>query len=53
MAVGSFLCSPACPKQPRTSIPFYKFFYLTIWCIICASNRGIHFTGVGVIAENI
>ncbi len=30
-----FLCSPACPKQPRTSFPFYKFFYLTIWCIIC------------------
>ena len=31
MAVGSFfLCSPDCPKQPRTSIPFYKFFYPTI-----------------------
>ena len=29
MAVGSFfsLCSPDCPKQPRTSFPFYKFFY--------------------------
>ena len=22
-----FLCSPDCLKQPRTSIPFYKFFY--------------------------
>ena len=22
-----FLCSPDCPKQPRTSVPFYKFFY--------------------------
>ena len=28
MAVGSFfLCSPDCPKLPRTSFPFYKFFY--------------------------
>ena len=27
MAVGSFfLCSPDCPKQPRTSFPFYNFF---------------------------
>ena len=25
-----FLCSPACTKQPRTSFPFYNFFYLTI-----------------------
>ena len=24
-----FLCSPNCPKQPRTSFPFYKFFYTT------------------------
>ena len=24
---GFFLCSPDCPKQPRTSYPFYKFFY--------------------------
>ena len=31
MAVASFfLCSPDCPKQPRTSFPFYKFFYPTI-----------------------
>ena len=22
-----FLCSPDCPKQPRTSFSFYKFFY--------------------------
>ena len=28
MAVGRFfLCSPDCPKQPRTSFPFYKLFY--------------------------
>ena len=25
-----FLCSPECPKQPRTSFPFYKFFYSTV-----------------------
>jgi hypothetical protein len=25
-----FLCSPDCPKQPRTSFPFYKLFYPTI-----------------------
>ena len=31
MAVGSFfLCSPDCPKQPRTSFPFYKLFHATI-----------------------
>jgi hypothetical protein len=36
-----FLCSPACPKQPRTSIPFYKFFYLTIWYIICARDASL------------
>ena len=31
MAVGSFFpCSPDCPKQPRTSFPFYNFFYPTI-----------------------
>jgi hypothetical protein len=24
---GFFLCSPDCPKQPRTSFPFYKLFY--------------------------
>ena len=28
MDVGSFFfCSPDCPKKPRTSFPFYKFFY--------------------------
>ena len=26
---GFFLCSPDCPKQPRTSFPFHKFFYTT------------------------
>ena len=31
MAAGIFfLCSPNCPKQPRTSFPFYIFFYPTI-----------------------
>ena len=25
-----FLCSPDCPKQPRTSFTFYKFFYSII-----------------------
>jgi hypothetical protein len=25
-----FLCSTECPKQPRTSFPFYKFFHPTI-----------------------
>ena len=25
-----FLCSPNCPKQHRSSFPFFKFFYLTI-----------------------
>ena len=31
MAVGRvfFVCSPDCPKQPRTSYPFYKLFYST------------------------
>ena len=41
VAVGRvfFLCSPDCPKQPRTSFLFYKFFYSTI------SGRisGLHF----------
>jgi hypothetical protein len=27
---GFFLCSPNCLKQPKTSFPFYKFFYPTI-----------------------
>ena len=31
MAVGSFfLCSHDCPKQPRTSFPFYDFFYTIV-----------------------
>ena len=35
MAVGIFfLCSPKCPKQPRTSFSFYKSFYPTISCRI-------------------
>ena len=31
---GFFLCSPDCPKQPKTSFPFHKFFYTTISCRI-------------------
>ena len=27
---GFFPCRPACPKQLRTSFPFYKFFYTII-----------------------
>ena len=34
-----FLCSPDCPKQPRTSFPFYKFFYTTISAKISVCNR--------------
>ena len=31
MAVGRFFfCNPECPKQPRTSFPFYKFFYTIV-----------------------
>ena len=30
-----FLCSPDCPKQPRTSFPFYKFSYTIICSKIC------------------
>ena len=32
MAVGRFffLCSPDCPKQRRTSFPFYNFFYTIV-----------------------
>ena len=40
MAVWSFfLCSPICPKQPRTSYPFYKLFYATISCRISGPSR--------------
>ena len=35
---GFFLCSPDCPKQPRTSFPLYKFFYPTISSRISASS---------------
>ena len=34
-----FLCSPTCPKQPRTSFPFYKFFYPTISARISELRR--------------
>ena len=29
-----FLCSPECTKQPRTSFPFYKFFYSIISAMV-------------------
>ena len=32
-----FLCSPDCPKQPRTSFSFYNLFYTTISCRISAT----------------
>ena len=38
-----FLCSPNCPKQPRTSFPFYKLFYPTISDRISESNTKISF----------
>ena len=40
MAVGSFffLCSPAYPKQPRTSFLFHKFFYTIISARITGWN---------------
>ena len=34
-----FLCNPYCPKQPRTSFPFYKLFYATILCSISAYSH--------------
>ena len=38
MEVGRFffLCSHDCPKQPRTSFPFYNLFYITVSCRIYA-----------------
>ena len=33
-----FLCCPDCPKQPRISFPFYKFFCTTISCRISDCN---------------
>ena len=33
-----FLCSPDCPKQPRTSFPFYKFFYPIISAKVSGSQ---------------
>ena len=40
MAVDRFfLCCPDCPKQPRTSFTFHKFFYTTISCRISAYYR--------------
>ena len=33
-----FLCSPNCPKQPRNSFPFYKFFYPIVSAKVSGSN---------------
>jgi hypothetical protein len=35
---GFFLCSPDCPKQPRTSFPFYKLFYPIISAKVSDQN---------------
>ena len=34
---GFFLCSPDCPKQPRSSFPFYKFLYSIVSAKVSAS----------------
>ena len=45
MAVGTFFSlQHACPKDPRTSFPFYKFFYPTISSLLkslikCTATR--------------
>ena len=40
MAVGRFFSlQPPCPKWPRTSFPFYKFFYPTISARISDDNQ--------------
>ena len=39
LGVVFFLCSPYCPKEPRTSFPFYKLFYTTILCRISAYSH--------------
>jgi hypothetical protein len=31
-----FLCSPACPKQPRSSFPFYKKPNATVCLLVWA-----------------
>ena len=35
-----FLCSPDCPKQPRASFPFYKFFYTIVSAKVSDHDRG-------------
>ena len=32
------LCSPDCPKHPRNSFPFYKFFYLIVSAKVSGSS---------------
>ena len=34
-----FLCSPDCPKQPRTSFQFYKFFYSIVSAKVSVSRE--------------
>ena len=48
---GFFLCIPDCPKQPRTSFLFCKFFYTivsamvsectTCYCILCGQEKSL------------
>ena len=43
MAVGSFfLCSPNCPKQPRTSFLFYELFYPIVSAKVSAPMSSFH-----------
>ena len=37
-----FLCSPDCPKQPRTSFPFYKFSYLQSSVLKSVTEGKVH-----------
>ena len=39
-----FLSNPDCPKQPRTSFSFYKFFYPTIFGRISDGNPKLNLT---------
>ena len=33
-----FLCSPDCPKESKTSFPFYKFFYSIVSAKVSAQG---------------
>jgi hypothetical protein len=39
-----FLCSPDCPKQPRTSFPFYKLFYPIVSAKVSEADQPLHCT---------